>query len=121
MKASDWIWTRIGFGVIAIAAGIMWFLIFYPLMVLINPDVSGSTVVKVFIGVFLIVSLFNEKLIGSAGLGAIFGLMGMISGFIGLGGAPIELDWPKYSKELCICFVAGAVSVVAAIIWAALL
>ena len=89
-------------------------------MVLINPDLSGSTVVKVFIGVFLIVSLINEKLIGSAGLGAIFGLLGVISGFFGLGGTPIELDWSKHSKELSICFVAGAVSVVAAIIWGAL-
>jgi len=101
---------------IAIVAGIMWFLIFYPLMALINPDLSGSTVVKVFIGVFLIVSLINEKLIGSAGLGAIFGLLGMISGFSGLGGAPIDLDWSKYSKELSICFGAGVVSVVVAII-----
>ena len=89
-------------------------------MILINPDVSGSAAVKIFIGVFLLVSLINEKLIGSAGLGAIFGLLGMISGFFGLGGAPIELDWSKYSKELGVCFIAGAVSVVVAIMKMAL-
>ena len=33
VKVSNWIWTRIGFGAIAITAGTIWFLIFYPLMI----------------------------------------------------------------------------------------
>ena len=116
MKITEWIWTKIGFGAIAAIAGIIWAFVFFPVLTLFNPEVSLFAVVKIFITVFIVISFINEKLIGDAGLGAIYALFGLISGFLAAGGAPFEMQWSKYSKGLIGCFLAGVVSMLIVLI-----
>ena len=111
---SEWIWSRIGFGIIGILAGTIWCLIFYPVIYLINPDIEFGAIFKVFVTSFSIGSLINEKLIGRAGVGALYGLYGLFSGFLGVqvASAP-SIDTQRISKELTFCVILGCGSALA--------
>jgi hypothetical protein len=117
MKLSEWIWTRIGFGLIATIAGLIWALIFYPLLMIVLPEVSLKTTSTIFIIVFIAISFINEKITGSAGLGAIYALWGAIFGVAVIDGVHMTADWSKYGKELMACFVIGIGSALITYIW----
>jgi len=111
MSASEWIWTKIGFALLAALAASVWGLIFYPFISTINPDVHLATVLMVFEGLFIVISLINEKWIGKAGLGAIFALWGAVVGLFAEGGsAPSDFAWREYGFELSVCFGLGIAS-----------
>jgi hypothetical protein len=91
MTASEWIWTKIGF---------------------------GPLVLVVFVGAFVVISIFNENLIGKAGLGAVFALFGVYYSFVVTGGyAPFEFSWRAYGKELLECFALGMASTLVVLLW----
>jgi len=111
MTASEWVWTKIGFGITAISAGGIWGLIFYPFISNFIHDVSLRWFLLVFMVSFFIITMLNEKLIGKAGLGAIYALVGMLYGFLSTGGfAPSDSSWTEYGKELAVCFIIGMIS-----------
>lgn len=115
MKTSEWLWTKLGFGIIALIAAMIWGLIFYQGLVLINPAIPLYGVLKVFAIVFLLITLVKEDLIGDAGLGAVFALFGAATAVIGFesGGALTgggTSSSQKYGKPLITCFLAGVVA-----------
>ncbi len=119
MSASEWIWTKVGYGLIAILAGCLWGLLFYPFISSIDSNVSIKMVLKVFIGSFFIVGLINGKLIGKAGLGAVFALLGAIYTFVIIDSCvtePFKISLGKFGKELAVCFILGVFSAVIVLI-----
>ena len=111
---SEWIWSRIGFGIIGILAGTVWSLIFYPVIYLINPDIQFGEIFKVFVACFAIVSIINEKLIGRAGIGALYALYGLFSGFLGVQSANgPSINTERIGKELTFCVILGCGSALA--------
>jgi hypothetical protein len=79
---SEFIWTRIGFGIIGFLSGSVFFvLMFLPVRYFLMPDVDAGLAYKIFVGLFIFVSMVNEKLIGHSGLYAIYALFGAIHAF----------------------------------------
>lgn len=112
MTISEWIWTKIGFGLIGAIAGSVWAVVFFPFLSAIKPDISLKSVFIIFISLFSIVGLFNEKFIGKSGLGAIYALIGIFYGFIAQGGdiPSSDISWKEHGKEMIACFFLGMVS-----------
>lgn len=80
---SEFFWTRIGFGIIGFLSGSVFFvLMFLPARYFLMPDVDAGFAYKIFIGLFILVSMVNEKIIGYSGLYAIYALLGAIYAFL---------------------------------------
>ena len=111
MSLSEWFWSKVGFGCIGILSGSIWCLIFFPLIQFISPDVSSDLVFKVFIICFVSVGLLSEKMIGHAGIGALFALYGFVVALIGSqSGTGPDIDTKKMSQELIVCVLLGCLS-----------
>ena len=118
MNLSEWFWGKVGFATIGIFAGTIWCILLYPLFNFVNPEISGALLYKIFVGIFVLVSLISEKYIGHAGLGALFIMAGFLIGVIGTVTyvAP-EGRWLKAGKELTFCLIIGILAGVLAFLW----
>lgn len=111
MSLSEWFWTKVGFALIGFVSGSIWCLIFFPFLSYINPDISGNLAFKVFAMAFVGVSLISEKIIGSAGLGALYALYGFVSGLLAVETASgLSIDMKRAGKELMTCVLLGCLS-----------
>jgi hypothetical protein len=117
MNKSEWIWTKPGYALIGILAGSIWCLIFIPFINFINADIQSADIFKIFVITFVAVALINEKLIGRAGIGALYALYGLISSFFGSEIGDVSTKGSKqFTKELATCIVLGCVSALIVII-----
>lgn len=118
MTLSEWFWTKVGFAFIGFVSGSVWCLIFFPFLSYIDPDVSGNLAFKVFATAFVSVALVSEKIIGRAGIGALYALYGFISGFIAAESASgPAIDTKRAGTELTTCLFLGCISALLVILF----
>ena len=88
MKASEYIWERIGTIAIAMLTGALYGLIVSPILIHIFPKIALIHVVKIFSLVFLVVGLFSSNFLINSVLALIYTIAGLFVGLIATGGCP---------------------------------
>jgi hypothetical protein len=115
MKASEYIWERIGTIAIAILAGSLYGLMVSPILIYIFPKIALIHVVKIFSLFFLIVGLFSSNFLTNSLLALIYAIAGFFIGLIATGGgSPPEIESIKQGVVLFLSI--GVVSAIFTII-----
>jgi hypothetical protein len=115
MKASEYIWERIGTIAIAMLTGALYGLVVSPILICLFPKIALINVVKIFSLVFILFGLFSSNFLINSVLALIYTIAGFFVGLIATGGgAPPEI---KSIKQGVVLFISiGVVSAIFSII-----
>lgn len=101
MKASEYIWERIGTIAIAILTGSLYGLMVSPILIYIYPKIALIHVVKIFSLAFLLVGLFSSNFLINSVLALIYTIAGFFIGLLSTGGgSPPEIKSIKQGVAL---------------------
>jgi hypothetical protein len=112
MKASEYIWERIGTIAIAVLTGGIYGLIVSPIIIYFFPKIAVIDVLKIFSLVFMVVGLFSSNFLINSVLTLIYAIVGYFAGLLASGGGTLPEDFKNIKQGSALFISLGVISAI---------